>query len=136
MHDQIIFKHLINKGKREMVLSGGFIQFPIINTHPPCNSFPYSYELFLLFSMILVPFFRNTFHQTYPFTIRDGFDDVCIQQLRHLSLDNLHHVEVEPPFRQRLSFLVFFRMDPTGAYSKVNTLDVMNGPPKCLLVVP
>lgn len=41
-------KHLIHKGKREVVFLGGFILFPIINTHSSLGSLSYCYELFLV----------------------------------------------------------------------------------------
>lgn len=73
-------KHLINKGKKEVVLLSGFIQFPAIIAHPIPGIHSNIYELFLLIFHYSgpPPLLGDTLNWASPLTVRDRVDDIHI----------------------------------------------------------
>ena len=76
------FQHLINKGKGEMIFSGGLIQFAIINTHVPSGNSPSGNELvMLILNDSHTTLFWNYLNWAYPFAIGDRIDDPVSRSL-------------------------------------------------------
>src|ERR1043165_9101624 len=71
-------KHLINKGQRIVVLPGGLVQLPEINTHSISNNSPLRYLfIFIIRNHSHTSFLRNTMNWTYPLNISYRIDDTC-----------------------------------------------------------
>src|SRR4051812_17149726 len=71
-------EHLINKGQRIVVLPGGLVQLPVINTHSISNNSPLRYYfIFIIRDNSHTSFFWNTMNGTYPLTINYRIDDTC-----------------------------------------------------------
>src|ERR1041384_8524638 len=90
-------EHLINKGQRIVVLPGGLVQFPVINTHSISNNSPLRYYfIFIIRNNSHTSFLRNTMNRTYPLTISYRIDDTHGWKFENIRHNHVLHLWVQP----------------------------------------
>ena len=72
-----------------MILLCRRVELPIVHTNsPPRDSVGGDQLIVLVRDYSHTAFLGNALHRTYPFTIRDGKDNACVQPFKYLFLDD------------------------------------------------
>jgi len=74
------FKHFVDEGQWEVIVSGSFVRHLVVNAHSPTNNGPLRYEhISLVLDHFHASLLRDYLNWANPFTILHEVYDTCVQ---------------------------------------------------------